>query len=164
MRSALPTPWAMPTPRRCAGCSAWWRAQGCPRHSSRPQRRLPDPFPSTEEAFMTGLTRQCAEFVASLDSAAIPQRAYDAARIGMTDCIATMIAGAQEPAVDIVRGIVAESTAADAAPEVPSGRNLLPGDAALVNGVAGHVLDYDDVAIDGHPSAAMTPAIFAEGW
>jgi 2-methylcitrate dehydratase PrpD len=113
---------------------------------------------------MTGLTRQCAEFVASLDRAAIPARAYDAARIGMTDCIATMIAGAQEPAVDIVRGIVAESTAADAAPEVPSGRNLFSGDAALVNGVAGHVLDYDDVAIDGHPSAAMTPAIFAEGW
>jgi 2-methylcitrate dehydratase PrpD len=33
-----------------------------------------------------------------------------------------------------------------------------------VNGVAAHALDYDDVGMDGHPSAALTPAILAEGW
>jgi 2-methylcitrate dehydratase PrpD len=63
-----------------------------------------------------------------------------------------------------VRDLVPESAAHDAAPEIPSARPLSASDAALVNGVAGHVLDYDDVAIDGHPSAAMTPAILAEGW
>ena len=26
------------------------------------------------------------------------------------------------------------------------------------------MLDYDDVGMDGHPSAALTPAILAEGW
>ncbi|HET9904804.1 MAG TPA: MmgE/PrpD family protein, partial [Xanthobacteraceae bacterium] len=83
---------------------------------------------------------------------------------GIADCVATMVAGAAEPAATIVRALVAESAAADAAPEVPSGRALAAPDAALVNGVAGHVLDYDDVAMDGHPSVALAPAILAEGW
>ncbi|MGE0750423.1 MAG: MmgE/PrpD family protein [Variibacter sp.] len=113
---------------------------------------------------MTGLTRQAAQFVATFDSKAIPTRAYEAARIGIADCVATMIAGASEPPVAIVRDLVAEKAGADAAPEVPSGRGLSAMDAALVNGVAGHVLDYDDVAMDGHTSVALAPAILAEGW
>ena len=35
--------------------------------------------------------------------------------------------------------------------------------AVLVNGVAAHVLDYDDVSLDGHPSAVLVPAILAQG-
>jgi 2-methylcitrate dehydratase PrpD len=34
---------------------------------------------------------------------------------------------------------------------------------ALVNATAGHALDYDDVAIDGHPSVVLVPALLAEG-
>lgn len=113
---------------------------------------------------MTGLTRQAAQFVAHLDPTNIPGRCYDAARIGIADCVATMIAGAAEPPVAIVRDLVSASAASDAAPEVPSGRALSAPDAALVNGVSGHVLDYDDVAMDGHPSVALAPAILAEGW
>jgi 2-methylcitrate dehydratase PrpD len=113
---------------------------------------------------MTGLTRQLAHFVATADAEHIPQRCYDAARTGLADCVATMIAGANERPVAIVRDIVPDRTERDAAPEIPSGRGLSAADAALVNGVAGHVLDYDDVAMDGHPSAALVPAILAEGW
>ena len=80
------------------------------------------------------------------------------------DCVGTMIAGADEPAVKLVAQLVPASTSNDGAPEIPGGRNLSAGDAALVNGVAAHVLDYDDVGMDGHPSAALTPAILAEGW
>ena len=36
-------------------------------------------------------------------------------------------------------------------------------DAALLNAVACHVLDYDDLALLGHPSVVMVPAILAEG-
>jgi 2-methylcitrate dehydratase PrpD len=60
--------------------------------------------------------------------------------------------------------MLATSTRNDGAPEIPSGRNLAAPDAALVNGVAAHVLDYDDVALSGHPSAVLVPAILAEGW
>ena len=68
-----------------------------------------------------------------------------------------MIAGSAEQPVRIVSAMVGASLQNDGAPEVPSGRNLAASDAALVNGVAAHVLDYDDVAIAGHPSAVLVP-------
>lgn len=113
---------------------------------------------------MTGLTMNIAAFVSGLSTQDIPARCLDAARIGMRDCVAVMIAGRNEPAPRLVADTVHETRANDGVPEIPLGRWLSPADAALVNGVAGHVLDYDDVGLDGHPSVAMTPAILAEGW
>jgi 2-methylcitrate dehydratase PrpD len=119
---------------------------------------------AAQEFFMTALTSDIAAFVATVDAGAMPERCNFGARIGMLDCVGTMIAGSDEEAVQIVSRMVATSTTNDGAPEIPSGRNLAAPDAALVNGVAAHVLDYDDVGMDGHPSAALTPAILAEGW
>jgi 2-methylcitrate dehydratase PrpD len=113
---------------------------------------------------MPALTSDIAKFVASISASAVPERCNFGARIGMLDCVGTMIAGANEEAVRLVAQIVPAYTGNDGAPEIPGGRNLSAGDAALVNGVAAHVLDYDDVGMDGHPSAALTPAILAEGW
>jgi 2-methylcitrate dehydratase PrpD len=113
---------------------------------------------------MPSLTRAIAEFVATVDADKIPDRCLYGARIGMLDCLGVMVAGAREDATQIVSAMVATSVANDGAPEIPSGRNLAPADAALVNGTAAHALDYDDVGMDGHPSAALTPAILAEGW
>jgi len=113
---------------------------------------------------MTALTSDIAKFVTTLQASSVPPRCNFGARIGMLDCVGTMIAGADEPAVKLVAQMVPASTSNDGAPEIPGGRNLSAGDAALVNGVAAHVLDYDDVGMDGHPSAALTPAILAEGW
>src|SRR4029453_513124 len=48
--------------------------------------------------------------------------------------------------------------------KIPPGRNPATTHGPLVNGVAAHALDYDDVGMDGHPSAVLTPAILAEGW
>jgi 2-methylcitrate dehydratase PrpD len=113
---------------------------------------------------MLDITRQTANFVASLKPADLPDRCREAARIGIIDCIGVMIAGAAEQPVRIVSAMLATSTQNDGAPEIPSGRNLAASDAALVNGVAAHVLDYDDVALAGHPSAVLVPAVLAEGW
>jgi len=113
---------------------------------------------------MTGLTRQTAEFVAGLSADAIPPRLLEAAKSGMTDCVAVMIAGAQEDAPRLVKDLVAPTADPDgAAPLIPSGELYSASDAAFVNGVAAHVLDYDDVAMDGHTSTVLTPAILAEG-
>jgi 2-methylcitrate dehydratase PrpD len=112
---------------------------------------------------MLDLTRQTANFVAGLKPASVPLRCREAARIGIADCAGVMIAGAAEEPVRIVSAMLAASTQNDGAPEIPSGRNLAAPDAALVNGVAAHVLDYDDVALAGHPSAVLVPAILAEG-
>src|SRR5262245_37833696 len=104
---------------------------------------------------MTELAKQAADFIAALNPAALPPRCTDAARMGIADCVGVMIAGANERAPRIVAKLVPPSTSNDAAPEIPSGRNLAAPDAALVNGVAAHVLDYDDVALAGHPSTVL---------
>ena len=113
---------------------------------------------------MLSITRQTAHFVAGLKPSDLPDRCRDAARIGTIDCVGVMIAGAAEQPVRIVSALLATSTQNDGAPEIPAGRNLAASDAALVNGVAAHVLDYDDVALAGHPSAVLVPAILAAGW
>ena len=119
---------------------------------------------NVEEAIMLDITRQTANFVASLKPADIPARCREAARPASSIASVVMIAGASEQPVRIVSAMCAASTQNDGAPEIPSGRNLAASDAALVNGVAAHVLDYDDVALSGHPSAVLVPAILAEGW
>jgi 2-methylcitrate dehydratase PrpD len=119
---------------------------------------------SEEEVIMLDITRQTANFVANFKPTDVPDRCLEAARIGIVDCVGVMIAGAGEQPVRIVSAMVATSTQNDGAPEIPTGRNLAAPDAALVNGVAAHVLDYDDVALSGHPSAVLVPAILAEGW
>src|SRR5260221_4850567 len=113
---------------------------------------------------MLDITRQTANFVENLKPSDLPDRCREAARIGIIDCVGVMIAGAAEHPVRIVSAMLSTSTQNDGAPEIPAGRNLAASDAALVNGVAAHVLDYDDVALAGHPSTVLVPAILAEGW
>ena len=112
---------------------------------------------------MTALTSDIAKFVAALQSGAVPERCSYGARIGMLDCVGTMIAGADEEAVKLVARIVPTSTTNDGAPEIPGGRNLSAPDAALVNGVAAHVLDYDDTHSHNiiHPAGPVISAILA---
>lgn len=111
-----------------------------------------------------GLTRQMGAFAAGERIGDIPGECLTAARMGMTDCIGVMIAGSDEPAPRMVGELVSTPGTTSWAPTIPTGRKLTSADAALVNGVAAHVLDYDDVALSGHPSAALVPAILSEAW
>lgn len=113
---------------------------------------------------MLELTKQAAEFASAVRISHLPDRCTEAITTGIADCVGVMIAGSGEEAVRIVAAMVPQATGKHTAPEIPSGRNLSAADAALVNGVAAHVLDYDDVALSGHPSAVLAPAILAEGW
>jgi len=85
------------------------------------------------------------------------------ARLCLLDWLGVTIAGAQEPVVRIL----AMDAAADALDRGQRliGRNEVTGlrDAALVNGAAGHALDYDDgmPLMMGHPSVAIIPALLA---
>lgn len=114
---------------------------------------------------MTGLTRQVAEFIASVSPDDIPDTLRAAAKSGMTDCVGVMIAGSDEDAARLVSDLVTPTAEIDgSAPVIPAGTLYSAPDAALLNGVAAHALDYDDVGMDGHPSVVLTPAILAEGW
>ena len=79
-------------------------------------------------------------------------------RTGFTDCVAVMVAGRREE----VARIVAKANGAEVRDDCILLNGLAASEAALVYGTAAHALDYDDVALSGHPSAVLVPAILAE--
>jgi len=108
------------------------------------------------------LTQDLGRFVANVSFERLPAEAVDVARIGFTDCIATMIAGAGDPAPQLLREAL--QPAGGEATLYFSGKCASAPEAAWINGTAGHALDYDDVAaLRGHPSTVLVPAILAEG-
>jgi aconitate decarboxylase len=107
-----------------------------------------------------GLTADIGRFLAGLSAARVPADAVSIVETGFTDCIAVMIAGWREP---VVRVVATQTGGAwPAHPFAPPLLRLPASDRALIYGTAAHVLDYDDVALCGHPSAVLVPAILAE--
>ncbi len=115
---------------------------------------------------MNSLTQQLAAYVAQPrfgKSSADEQAALAIARIGFIDTTATMLAGSSEPVVKIMLKHAGEMRTPAEAP-VPFASLMLPArQAALINAVAAHALDYDDVALSAHTSTVLVPAILAEG-
>jgi 2-methylcitrate dehydratase PrpD len=112
---------------------------------------------------MTGLTAELGRFVSGLALTDVPPEAQAIAKTGIADCFGVMIAGARDPIVALLDREMAGSDGAALASLIPSLAKRNVEDAALVNGAAAHVLDYDDVTLDGHPSAVLVPAILAQG-
>jgi 2-methylcitrate dehydratase PrpD len=112
---------------------------------------------------MSSLTLDLGRFVADLGLRQIPPEGCAIARTGIADCFGVLIAGARDPEIALVDRELGHGGGATLASLIPSGARRTPETAALVNGVAAHVLDYDDVSLDGHPSAVLVPAILAQG-
>ena len=110
---------------------------------------------------MTHLTRDLGAFAASLRFDQIPDAALDVIHTGFADCVGVMLAGREEPPTQILTQVLAPP--AGPATLVFGSRTASATDAAWINGVAAHALDFDDVAIKGHPSTVLVPAILAEG-
>ena len=112
----------------------------------------------------TSLTQALAAFVARPTFGDDEKVACDIAKTGFIDVLATMMAGCQEPVVGIVRAHVGVNGSPAEAPVVPFTGAMLPAaQAACINGVAAHALDFDDVAMSAHTSTVLVPAILAEG-
>jgi 2-methylcitrate dehydratase PrpD len=106
------------------------------------------------------LTRELGRSAASLTFEKLPKEAVEVARTGFIDTIATMIAGAHDPAPQLLRKGLAP--APGPASLYFSGESSAAPEAAWINGTAGHALDYDDVGCRGHVSTVLVPAILAE--
>jgi 2-methylcitrate dehydratase PrpD len=106
------------------------------------------------------LTVGLGRFIAGLRYQDIPKDALPFIHTGITDCVGVMIAGAREPAPQILKDMLAPS-GTEATLLFGEGRASAP-EAAWINGTAAHALDYDDVAQRGHPSTVLVPAILAE--
>jgi len=107
------------------------------------------------------LAQQLGEFAAQLRFKQLPPAAITLAKLGISDCIAVMVAGSREPAVQALRNTLAPLGGPAESSLYFSAERMPAPSAAWINSTAGHVLDYDDVAF-GHPSVVIVPAILAE--
>jgi len=109
------------------------------------------------------LTERLAKFVIETRASDVPPEAIAAARDAVIDTLGCALAGSldesSELAAAYVRGIGARAQA------TVWGTNeaTSPAEAAFVNGIFAHALDFDDthVNVRGHPSATIVPAALA---
>lgn len=96
-------------------------------------------------------------------AADIPPATLEMAGLCVLDWFGLALSGANEPATRLTRDVAAAEGAIPAASVMRAGRGFSARQAALINGVAGHALDYDDVnlAMRVHPTAVILPGLLA---
>ncbi|HVZ09171.1 MmgE/PrpD family protein [Rhodopila sp.] len=107
------------------------------------------------------LALQIAERIHAIGFDDIPTAERDWAASAFVDTIGVTLAGIVEDGPRILMRVPGVATADGPALIHGTSRRTSVLDAALVNGVAAHALDFDDVAasLGGHPSAMLVPAL-----
>ncbi|WP_158940811.1 MmgE/PrpD family protein [Burkholderia sp. S171] len=109
------------------------------------------------------LTMDLARRGAMLSFHELPRPVVLLARDAIMDFFAVAIAGAREPLADIVFAELSDMGGATQSSVIGRGVKMPAANAALLNGTAAHAHDYDDcsMALSGHPTAAILPAVLA---
>ncbi|HTH96374.1 MAG TPA: MmgE/PrpD family protein [Stellaceae bacterium] len=119
-----------------------------------------------------GLTAYVADFIHKTRYDDVPAEVARLGKASILDALGCALAGAHTPTVDILRRYVQpfEGVTGPTASVLGGGAKLPPRFAALINGTAMHVDDYDDTqqAATGkfqgiHPTAAVLSALLAAG-
>ncbi len=108
----------------------------------------------------TGLVGRFAHWNVALNHDTIPPEVRRAARRALVDTLGVMVAGARHPTVAAVRTAFATARGASS---ITGGGLAGVQAAALINGTAAHVWDFDDTSYTGimHGSAVVFPALLA---
>jgi 2-methylcitrate dehydratase PrpD len=117
----------------------------------------------TDSTQATNLTEFLAFRATNLRYEDIPDPVREVARQCVLDYLGCAVAGAGDPLVRMLLDEMREAGGTPQASVIGREARLPALSAALVNGAAGHALDYDDVnvAMPGHPSVAILPALLA---
>jgi 2-methylcitrate dehydratase PrpD len=109
------------------------------------------------------LTQALAAQSATLEYENLAPEAHELARQCILDYFGVAVAGAGDELVRLLLDELSEAGGAPQASAIGHQMRLPALSAALVNGAAGHALDYDDVnlAMPGHPSVAILPGLLA---
>lgn len=110
-----------------------------------------------------------ARFALDLRLADLPDEVLAAARRSILDVLAVTVAGSHSSTSISARRALLAADSTGAATVFGTAATAPPGQAALLNGIAAHALDYDDVWADddgvvawrGHPSVCVLPAVLA---
>lgn len=116
-----------------------------------------------EENFM--VTQTLVKNILNTTYSSIPQEVVEHAKRSMFNWLGATIGAAYHPSVDMVLSLKdeIESSGQVAVLGRPEKADLLL--AALINGMASHIFDYDDTHLDTihHPSGPVAPVVFALG-
>jgi 2-methylcitrate dehydratase PrpD len=109
----------------------------------------------------TAATEAVARFMCAHDLSHAPSELFDRATWAIIDTVGVAIAGRREASFRVLAETLADSHGD--ATVFPTRARTSAAQAALLNGTAGHALDYDDVAdeITGHPSVVLVSALLA---
>jgi 2-methylcitrate dehydratase PrpD len=112
---------------------------------------------------MDRLTQTLATRATALGWDDLPDPVLAVARQCVLDYLGVAIAGADDPLIRILLEEISDAGGAPQASIIGHSLRLPMLSAALLNGAAGHALDFDDVniAMPGHPSVAILPALLA---
>ena len=109
------------------------------------------------------VTALLADFCRNIRFESLPAEAVECARQCLLDWLGVTLAGSNEPLARMLREDALLDAGASQASLLGTGERVTAKQAALVNGAASHALDFDDVvlAMSGHPSVPVWPALFA---
>ena len=111
------------------------------------------------------LTQRLAEFVIDTRAAGVPAEVMDAARDAVIDTLGVALVGGLDEVGEIALRYVRDLDARREATIWGTHVATSMAEAAFVNGIFGHALDFDDVhaSVHGHPSTTIVPAAIAAG-
>ncbi len=120
-------------------------------------------LPIGGEVLNMGTTQELATWAAGIEYGELPDVVVARSRAAIIDTTAAILAGVREPVTRIVSETVAADGCRPVAAQLGTALRTSPENAALLNGVSGHALDYDDVSasVEGHPSVVLLPAALA---
>lgn len=112
-----------------------------------------------------GFTARVADEVVNLRDARLTGFVLQRARHAVLDWLGVTIAGSVEEAAKVAQAVVMADPGSPSASILGTKQRASAGQAALANGVAAHVLDFDDTNrwTVGHPSAPIVSAAMALG-
>ena len=105
------------------------------------------------------LSDTIADLVVGFDIKQMPPLGIERARLAFIDTMAVMLAGSREQGSDIVCEMVRQEAAAPKVSVIGQSFRTSPQLAALANGVAAHIMDYDLSSLLGQPTSPIIPAL-----
>src|SRR5262249_39405782 len=106
------------------------------------------------------LSDTIADFVTGFDSTTPPPPAIERAPVALVDTPPVMLAGSREEGTSIVCEMAQQEGAAPKVAVVGQPFRTSPQLAALANGVAAHIMDYDlSAPLLGQPASPVIPAL-----
>ncbi len=117
----------------------------------------------SDEQAMRSISYRIADFLLGFDERALAAAHFNQTARAVIDTVSVAYAGRREPAAITMLDYLGGRRAVHETVAWGTRERLPLEEAALYNGTAGHVLDFDDVTspMRGHPSIALLPALLA---